>query len=277
MKKEVIAKLIAPNYDVDKIKQERKELYLQGMNNLRKQNEQENDYEKAYALLKQAAEMNDPYAIAEIGWFYLNGHFVKKDIRKAKELFEHALERGNPKGAFYLGTIYQLGLGRKINFAKANEYFNTSVSFALREIKLGEELGRDFLLDSIHLQQEDIKKLIDAYERDPVCDICLSNIWYTITYHDMLVPRLLRKPASKHAPYPEIFFGPEEKSSHLQHGYFCSFCTNHYLEKLEEAYKRNLITKNDLSILAKRDDMFEALQSIKIHWLKKIPKKVNIC
>ena len=133
MKKEVIAKLIAPNYDVDKIKQERKELYLQGMNNLRKQNEQENDYEKAYALLKQAAEMNDPYAIAEIGWFYLNGHFVKKDIRKAKELFEHASGKSsNPKGAF-IWEQFITRTRQKDYFAKANEYFNTSVSFALRD------------------------------------------------------------------------------------------------------------------------------------------------
>lgn len=276
MKKEVIAKLIAPDYDIDKIKQERKELYLQGMSHLQQQNEQENDYEKAYALLKQAAEMNDPYAIAEIGWFYLNGHFVKKDIRKAKEFFEHALGRGNPKGAFYLGTIYQLGLGRRVNFTKAMEYFNTSVSFALREIKLGEERGRYFLLDNIHLEEKDINKLSYAYKENPVCNICLSNIWDTIMNYDMLVPRPLRKPASKHAPYPDLFFGPEEKSSPLQHGYFCSFCTNNYLEKLEEAYKRNLITKNDLSVLAKRDDMFEVLQSIKIHWSKKIPRKVNI-
>lgn len=276
MKKEVIAKLIAPDYDIDKIKQERKELYLQGMSHLQQQNEQENDCEKAYGLLKQSAEMNDPYAIAEIGWFYLNGYFLKKDIRKAKEFFEHALERGNPKGAFYLGTIYQLGLGRRINFTKAMECFNTSVSFALREIKLGEERGRDFLLDNIRLEEKDINKLSYAYKENPVCNICLSNIWDTIMNYDMLVPRLLRKPASKHAPYPDLFFGPEEKSSPLQHGYFCSFCTNNYLEKLEEAYKRNLITKNDLSVLAKRDDMFEVLQSIKIHWSKKIPRKVNI-
>ncbi len=272
MKLEKFIKLHAPADDLDIISKDRRGLYDAAMSYLNQAEDSKNDYKAAYPLLKEAAKKKDLFAIAELGWFYLNGYHVKKDLSKAHELIRYTFERGNSKGAYYFGVIHRKGKGAQTNYIKAIEIFNVSATYALREMKLGENRGKDFLTQIIKLKDKEIKKLYELYKNDPVCDICFVNIWEQVFMEDSMNAPFIRLSLPPDANPPELYKRPTANSILFKEGHYCPFCQKNYIDKIEEAYEQSILSKHDIEALAKRDDLFEALQPLRIHWMKRLRK-----
>ena len=50
--------------------------------------EEKGDYEKAFEWASKGAKLNNIKSIAVLGYLYLNGKYVKRDLEKAKELLD---------------------------------------------------------------------------------------------------------------------------------------------------------------------------------------------
>lgn len=69
------------------------------------------EYEKSVYFLEKACEANYPDAYSILGYLYLHGEGVSKDIKKAIELFNKAVENGVSTSYFNLGMQYLTGEG----------------------------------------------------------------------------------------------------------------------------------------------------------------------
>ena len=85
-----------------------------------------NDYELAATRFRQAAELNHPGAIANLGTLHLNGTGVTRDGRQAVALFERAVKLGNVTAAENLGRTYQYGLGIRADRGRAIRWYMTA-------------------------------------------------------------------------------------------------------------------------------------------------------
>jgi TPR repeat protein len=82
------------------------------------------DYADAKAHYERWAEQGNKLAIANLGFLYLHGLGVKKDVQKSMELFEQAANGGNAYAAYNLGTVYEKGDdGVPPNGNKALEFY----------------------------------------------------------------------------------------------------------------------------------------------------------
>ena len=80
-------------------------------------------FEKAVELYQKAADMGSIDAMGSLGWCYLTGNGVDKDVKKALEYSFEAAEQGNSIGQNCLGLMYEHGEGVKKNVVKAAELF----------------------------------------------------------------------------------------------------------------------------------------------------------
>ncbi len=68
------------------------------------------DYARAFALNAQAAELRFPDAVLAMGWFYLNGRGVARDLDRAQQWYRRSARDGEPSAMFSLGQIaYEAG------------------------------------------------------------------------------------------------------------------------------------------------------------------------
>ena len=86
------------------------------------------DYDKAFELIKKAADMGDDKAMVLLAPLYILGQGVEKDIEEAFALFEKAYNMGNMKAGRYLGTHYELGIGTAVNYKRAAELYEESMN-----------------------------------------------------------------------------------------------------------------------------------------------------
>ena len=70
-----------------------------------------------------AADLGCPAAQYELGFCYLMGDVVKKNIKMAARLFRKAAEQGHPAAQFQMGNCYYFGEGVKENRAKAIDWY----------------------------------------------------------------------------------------------------------------------------------------------------------
>ena len=63
------------------------------------------DEKRAFALNTEAANGGHADAVLAMGWLYLNGVGVVRDIKKAKKWYRQSARRGSPKAMFSLGQI----------------------------------------------------------------------------------------------------------------------------------------------------------------------------
>ncbi len=96
-------------------------------------------FKKAFELYQKAADMGSMNAVARVGWCYLNGNGVDKDLEKAYDYCLKAAEQENTIGQNCLGTIYVNGEGVKKNVVKAAEWFHKAAQqgYALAQYNLG--------------------------------------------------------------------------------------------------------------------------------------------
>jgi uncharacterized protein len=79
-------------------------LYNRSLQSLAGQHAQE-DAQKAFALNAQAAESGMHDAVLAMGWFYLNGVGVEKDLEQARHWYRKSARQGDSKAMFSLGEM----------------------------------------------------------------------------------------------------------------------------------------------------------------------------
>ena len=81
------------------------------------------DFEKAFALNAQAARQGHHDAILAMGWFYLNGVGVTRDVERARKWYRNSVRQGEAKAMFSLDQIaFDEG-----DFANALTWFRRAV------------------------------------------------------------------------------------------------------------------------------------------------------
>lgn len=63
------------------------------------------DDARAFQLNEQAANFDYPDAILAMGWFYLNGRGIERDLRLAQHWYRRSARRGDPRAMFSLGQM----------------------------------------------------------------------------------------------------------------------------------------------------------------------------
>lgn len=92
--------------------------------------EDKKDSLTAFQYLRQAADLEQPDALCDMGYYYLNGFIVSKDISKAIDYYEHSAKLGCTVSYNYLGSIYFW-----------NKYGVKNRQFAVSYWKQGAEAG----------------------------------------------------------------------------------------------------------------------------------------
>ena len=65
------------------------------------------DLEQAFALFTQAAKSGDAGSQVDLGYFYDNGLFVRKNREKALKWYHKAYRQGHASGANNIATVYR--------------------------------------------------------------------------------------------------------------------------------------------------------------------------
>lgn len=97
-------------------------LYNRSLESLTGQHARE-DAEKAFSLNAQAAESGMHDAVLAMGWFYLNGVGVERDIERARQWYRKSARQGDPRAMFSLG---QMAYDDR-NYADAEIWFKRAV------------------------------------------------------------------------------------------------------------------------------------------------------
>lgn len=84
------------------------------------------NYSRAYALYKRAADAGYSGALNHLGYLYEKGYGVDKDLTKAFKYYMLAARKGNKYGLYNVGRMYEYGLGVNQNYEKSFEYYLAS-------------------------------------------------------------------------------------------------------------------------------------------------------
>ena len=83
-----------------------------------------NDSVAGFEYLKQAANLGYPYALNDMGYNYLTGYIVNKNVEKARDYFHMASEMGNALAFNNLGLSYcDKAYIKKVDWKTAADYF----------------------------------------------------------------------------------------------------------------------------------------------------------
>ena len=80
-------------------------------------------YEKCFEGHFELAQKGYPLAECQVGYFYLDGLGVEKDISKALYWTQRAAEHGDRDGQFNLAWFYEEGIGVDVNTEKAQYWY----------------------------------------------------------------------------------------------------------------------------------------------------------
>ena len=99
-----------------------KELYKQGVKYYIGDGVKQ-DYSKAAALYRQAADLGDPMAQSDLGVMYENGRGVAQDDTQAVSWYRKAAEQGYAGGQYNLGVMYKNGRGVAQDYTQAVSWY----------------------------------------------------------------------------------------------------------------------------------------------------------
>ena len=93
------------------------------------------EYDKAFALYVEAAAKGSLYALARLGWCYVQGEGVEEDEQKGFALIRESAEKGNTEGQIFMGHYYNV-IKRNYKetikwYSKAAEKGNSEGQFCL--------------------------------------------------------------------------------------------------------------------------------------------------
>ena len=119
---------------------------------------EEEDYEAAIPLLREAAEKGDATGQLELGNCYYNGLGIEKDDQEAVKYYQLSAEQGVPVAMFAYGDCYYLGNGVEQDLKKASEWYQKALSAGYEpdesdQEHLAEVLGEDY--DAIDEEEAD--------------------------------------------------------------------------------------------------------------------------
>lgn len=77
------------------------------------------EFEKALKLYKQTCDLNSSMGCSNLGFMYLDGQTVTKDVTIAKKYLKKSCDLNNSSGCFNLGLIHEKGLETEANNSKA--------------------------------------------------------------------------------------------------------------------------------------------------------------
>lgn len=83
----------------------------------------EKDTDRAYQLIKAAADQGYPNGLYNLGWLYEHGHGVEQDHAKAIEHYKHAAKLKDPSGTYNLAEMYEFGRGTQADKKHALELY----------------------------------------------------------------------------------------------------------------------------------------------------------
>ena len=101
-------------------------------------------YEKCFEGHLELASNGYPLAECQVGYFYLEGLGVEKDIQKALYWTERSANHGDRDGQYNLAWFYEKGVGVEINIEKAQYWYKKS---ALQGHDLAIEKCKEFSID----------------------------------------------------------------------------------------------------------------------------------
>lgn len=81
------------------------------------------DHERAFALCSEAAAGGLTDAVLAMGWHYLNGVGVEKDLDLAERWYHKSARQGDPRAMFSLGQMAYIAR----DFAEAQTWFNRAL------------------------------------------------------------------------------------------------------------------------------------------------------
>jgi len=253
-------KLPSAQYDVLAYNKKRRALYLKGIDYFYGRNGRAANDETAYQLIKRSADMNDPYAIASTGSFYLSGKIVAQDYSAALKIYEEMYERLNPNAAYNVGIMHKKGLGTEIDFEMAKKCFADSLAFAAREACRNDELGFRFFREAFNLSPQLIAGIIALYLEKPICELC----------HGVVPNENVAALSEKDEPL--VFLKKEllqviDKKDYkrgkpvINIGFCCFRCEQLYVKPIREAIENGSVSKEEVALLEHRDDLIDALNT----------------
>jgi TPR repeat protein len=100
------------------------------------------DYQSAFSLFQQSADLGNPLSILRLGDFYCDGTGVARDYKQAIEWWLKATEYGNSEAMIRVALSYKfVSFEMKCDAQKAIEWFQIAAalgsSFAVRVLALG--------------------------------------------------------------------------------------------------------------------------------------------
>lgn len=101
-------------------------------------------YGKCFEGHLELAKKEYPLAECQVGYFYLEGLGVEKDVLKAFYWTERAANHGDRDGQYNLAWFYEEGIGIEINIEKAQYWYKKS---ALQGHDLSIEKCKKFNID----------------------------------------------------------------------------------------------------------------------------------
>ena len=99
-------------------------------------------YDMCFSGHMELAEKGYPLAECQIGYFYLEGFGVQKDLEKAFYWTERAANHGDRDGQYNLGLFYEDGIGVERDLKKAKIWY-----------KAAAQQGQDLAIDKCRKYQ----------------------------------------------------------------------------------------------------------------------------
>ena len=85
-------------------------------------------YDRCFEGHLELAEKGYPLAECQVGYFYLEGLGVEKDLSKALYWTERAAEHGDRDGQYNLGWFYEEGIGTERDVEKVKHWYEKAAA-----------------------------------------------------------------------------------------------------------------------------------------------------
>ena len=139
------------------------------------------DYEKAFHCFAPGAFSGRPASLYKIGDMYLNGYFVRKNVRDAFRIYRHCLDLLDDDSSRYvagpvhlrLGNMYLKGIGTDRDPERALQHFHAAEYFLYKMVKYGDVMYKKSLREAIEGQ---------AIARAAMADNLPDNEWTFADY-----------------------------------------------------------------------------------------------
>jgi TPR repeat protein len=141
----------------------------------------EKNVDKAIYLLKKASEKGNDDAMLELGRIYYTGQDVDKDCNKAFEFFTEAATSGNELAMYNTARMYHQGMAVEVNIPKAIEWYEKAAQHGLTRAM--NQLGQIYSSGGGGIVEQDFSKSkmyyeLSAKQADPSGMYNLAVLYY---------------------------------------------------------------------------------------------------